>query len=68
MLPSKLDKGVIDRINAAAEMGDVMQIKSIAEELLAKSDKIAPLCDKLILLAEDFDLDGIKNLLVDLNS
>jgi signal transduction histidine kinase/CheY-like chemotaxis protein/HPt (histidine-containing phosphotransfer) domain-containing protein len=63
-----LDKGVVDRINAAAEMGDVMQIKSIAEELLAESDTVAPLCDKLILLADDFDLDGIKNFLVDLTS
>ncbi len=31
-----------DRISAAAEMGDVMQIKSIAEELKAESDAMVP--------------------------
>jgi hypothetical protein len=61
-----LDKRVVDRISAAAEMGDVMQIKSIAEGLMSESDTAASFCNKLILLAEDFDLDGIKNLLVDL--
>ncbi|MBW2442181.1 MAG: response regulator, partial [Deltaproteobacteria bacterium] len=63
-----LDRKVIDRIIAAAEMGDVMQIKSIAEGLLSESDTVAPFCDRLILLAEDFDLDGIKKLMVDLTT
>jgi CheY-like chemotaxis protein len=61
-----LDKKVVDRISAAVELGDVMQIKSIAEGLLSGSGAAAPFCNRLILLADDFDLDGIKNLLVDL--
>jgi HPt (histidine-containing phosphotransfer) domain-containing protein len=63
-----LDKKVLDRINAAAEMGDVMEIKSIAEGLRSESGAAAPFYKRLILLADDFDLDGIKNLLVDLTN
>jgi hypothetical protein len=60
----ELAQKVVDRINAAVEMGDVMQIKSIAEELMSESDAVAPFCDELIRLAEDFDLEGIKKLLL----
>jgi HPt (histidine-containing phosphotransfer) domain-containing protein len=59
-------KEITDRINAAAEMGDVIQIKSIAEELMSESDAMAPFCDKLIRLADDFDFDGIQKTLMDL--
>jgi hypothetical protein len=37
----------------------VIQIKSIAEELKSESDAVAPFCDELVRLAEDFDFDGI---------
>jgi hypothetical protein len=43
----------------------VMQIKSIAEELISESDAVAPFCDELVRLAEDFDLEGIKKFLFD---
>ena len=36
-------KELTDHIKAAAEMGDVVQIKAIAEELKAESDAMAPL-------------------------
>ena len=62
---SELAQQVVDRINAAAEMGDVMQVKSIAEELMSESDKAAPFGEKLVQLAEDFDLDGIKKYMLD---
>jgi methyl-accepting chemotaxis protein len=39
-----------DRIKTAAEMGDVIQIKSIVEELKSESDAAAPFCDELIRL------------------
>jgi two-component system sensor histidine kinase/response regulator len=55
-----------DRIKEPAEMGDVTQIKSIAEELKSKSDAIAPICDKFIQLAEDFDFEGISKLVGEL--
>jgi len=64
----ELAKGTIDRIQAAAEMGDVAQIKSIAEELKSESDALSPLCDELIRLADDFDFDGIQKLVLALDS
>jgi two-component system sensor histidine kinase/response regulator len=67
-IPSDLIKPLIEPIKAAADMGDVTQIISIAEELKSKADSMAPLCDSLIKLAEDFDLDGIKNLMVELDN
>ena len=44
------------------------RIKSIADKLLAESDAVAPFCDELIRLAEDFDFDGIQKFLLHLNN
>ena len=66
-IPPELVQKVVDRVNAAAEMGDMMQIKSIAEELMSESDAMAPFCNKIVGLAEDFDFDGIQNLLLELD-
>ena len=63
----ELDREVIDRIKAAAEIGDMAQIKSIARELKSESEAAAPFCDRIIQLAEDFDFDGIQNLMVELD-
>jgi HPt (histidine-containing phosphotransfer) domain-containing protein len=60
--PPELSRTLADRIQAAAEMGDVAQIKSIAEELKAESAAMAPFCDDLIRLADDFDFDGIQKI------
>jgi chitinase len=49
-------------------MGDVMKIKSIAEVLKSESDAVAPFCNELIRLAEDFDFDGIQKLMLELDS
>jgi hypothetical protein len=57
-----------DRIQAAAEMGDVTEIKSIAEELKAESAAMAPFCDDLIRLADDFDFDGIQKIVLESDS
>ena len=59
-LPDELKKKIAENIKEAAEMGDVMQIKSIADELKSESDVMGPICDELIQLAEDFDFDGIQ--------
>ena len=59
-VPSELPQKEADRISAAAEMGDVMQIKSIAEELKSESEAMVPFCNRMVQLAEDFDFDGIK--------
>jgi len=53
-----------DRIKAAADMGDVMKIQSIAEELKSGSDAVAPFCDELVRLAEDFDFDSIRKFML----
>jgi len=67
-VPPEIAKDALDRIQAAAEMGDVMQIKSIAQELKSESDSVAPFCDELVRLAEDFDFDGIQRLVSELDS
>jgi HPt (histidine-containing phosphotransfer) domain-containing protein len=67
-MPSELIQKATESINAAAEMGDVIQIKSIAEELKSESDAVAPFCDELVRLAEDFDFDGIQKILGNLNN
>jgi hypothetical protein len=56
---------VAERIKAAVELGDVMKIKSIAEELKSESDAVAPFCDELVRLAEDFDFDGIQRFMLE---
>jgi HPt (histidine-containing phosphotransfer) domain-containing protein len=67
-IPPELIKEVADRIKAAVEMGDVMKIKSIAEALKSESDGVAPFCDELVRLAEDFDFDGIQRFMLELDS
>jgi hypothetical protein len=61
-LPPELAKKAAGRIEKAAEMGDLIQIKSIAEALKSESGAFLPVCNKFIQLAENFDLDGILNL------
>jgi HPt (histidine-containing phosphotransfer) domain-containing protein len=64
--PPELIKKATETIKTAAEMGDVMKIQSISEELKSESDAVAPFCDNLIRLAEDFDFDGIQKILIEL--
>jgi CheY-like chemotaxis protein len=67
-VPPEQIKMVAERIKAAVELGDVMKIKSIAEELKSESDAVAPFCDELVRLAEDFDFDGIQKFMLNLNN
>jgi CheY-like chemotaxis protein len=61
-------KEAADRIKAAADMGDVMQIASIANALKSDTPSMAPFCDKIIQLAEDFDFDGIQKFVLALDT
>ena len=61
-------KEATDRIKVVAEMGDVMKIKSIAEELISESEAVAPFYDKLVRLAEDTDFDGIQKFMLEFDS
>jgi HPt (histidine-containing phosphotransfer) domain-containing protein len=61
-------KEVTDKIKAAADMGDVMQVASIAEELKSGTPSLAPFCDKIIQLADDFDFEGIQGFMSEFES
>jgi ABC-type transporter Mla maintaining outer membrane lipid asymmetry ATPase subunit MlaF len=52
----------------AAEMREVVQIISIAEELKSEFDAVAPFCDELIQIVDDFDFDGIQKIVLELDS
>jgi HPt (histidine-containing phosphotransfer) domain-containing protein len=67
-VPAEQVKEAADRIKAAVDMGDVMQIGSIAEELKSGNPSMAPFCDKIIQLADDFDFDGIQKFVLELDS
>ena len=59
----ELAEDMASRIKEAAEMGDIGQIKAIADDLKTESPGLEPFCDRLIQLADDFDFDGIVKLL-----
>ena len=65
-IPPEMAAEAINRIKEPAEMGDVTQIKFIAEALKSKSDALAPISDKFVQLAEDFDFEGIAKLVGEL--
>jgi CheY-like chemotaxis protein len=67
-VPPELIQKVTESIKMAVDMGDVMKIKSIAEELKSESDAMGPFCDELVQLAEDFDFDGIQKFIFELDS
>ncbi len=67
-IPEEKLKEIANHIKAAVEIGDVTKIKSIADELKSESEAMAPFCDELVQLAEDFDFDGIQKLVLKLNS
>jgi len=66
-IPAQLAKEAADQIRAAAEMGDVTRIKTIAEEFRSKSEAFAPIADRIIQMTEDFDFDGILKFANNLN-
>jgi hypothetical protein len=67
-VPPELARDIADRIKAAAEIGDVIKVASIAKELKSENNAATPFCDKIIQLSEEFDLDGIVKLATKLNS
>ncbi|MDJ0830587.1 MAG: transporter substrate-binding domain-containing protein [Desulfobacterales bacterium] len=67
-IPPESARDIAKRIRDAAEMGDVMAIGAIAEEIKALSDSCVPVSNRLIQMADDFDLDAIQKLADDLDS
>jgi PAS domain S-box-containing protein len=58
-VPEDLIQDLVGRVKQAAEMGDVSEISTIAGELKSEAKALAPICDRLERLSDDFDLDGI---------
>jgi CheY-like chemotaxis protein len=61
-IPAELIQDVPQRIRDGAELGDVKALIDIARELDDRSDSCAPLSERLVQLAEDFDFEGILKL------
>ncbi len=62
----ELPKEIAGDIKAAAEMGDVMKIKSIIEAFTAESETVDPFWAQLSQLADDFDFDGVQKCMLEL--
>ncbi len=67
-IPAELAQDIAKRIRDAAEMGDVMTLNAIAEEIKTHSDSCMPLSKQIIQMAEDFELDGILKLADELDA
>jgi len=67
-IPTELSQDIAKRIRDGAEMGDVMTLNAIAEEIKEKSDSCTLLSKQIVQMAEDFDLDGIQKLADDLDA
>jgi HPt (histidine-containing phosphotransfer) domain-containing protein len=67
-IPAELAQNIAKRIRDAAEVGDVMAVTAIAGELKERSDSCAPLGERIVQLAEDFDFEGILKLASELTS
>jgi CheY-like chemotaxis protein/HPt (histidine-containing phosphotransfer) domain-containing protein len=61
-IPAELARNMAKRLRDAADMGDVMTLNAIAEEIKTQSDTCVPLSKQIVQLAEDIDLDGIEKL------
>jgi two-component system, sensor histidine kinase and response regulator len=63
----ELAKEAALRLREAADLGDVTGLVAIAEELTSRSGAFSPYRAKLAQLADDFDFDGILELMNDLD-
>jgi HPt (histidine-containing phosphotransfer) domain-containing protein len=59
-LPPDVAQDAANRIREAADMGDVTQLKFVAEELTSHLQSFAPIGNKIKELAAEFDFDAIK--------
>jgi signal transduction histidine kinase/CheY-like chemotaxis protein len=68
ILPSDLARETAEQLQTAADMGDITNLKSIAEGLRSKSASYGIFSDKITRMAEDFDFEGILKLVDELNA
>ena len=67
-LPPDLAGRTAERLQDAAEMGSVSDLKGIAAELVSESDSYARLSEKITQLAQNFDFEGLLQLADELKS
>jgi CheY-like chemotaxis protein len=67
-MPPDLARQTAGQLLAAVDMGDITDLKSIAEALKSKSESYTSFSEKITHLAENFDFDGIKQLADELES
>ena len=65
-IPPALAKEATARLREAAELGDISGLAEICSELVAASEAFVPIQARVTQLAEDFDFDGVLNLLEEL--
>jgi HPt (histidine-containing phosphotransfer) domain-containing protein len=61
-IPTELAQDIAKRVRAAAEMGDITTLNTIADEIKDQSDSCQLLSEQIVQMAKNFDLDGIKKL------
>ncbi len=62
LMPQDLARETAERLRNAAEMGNISELKTIAQELKTGSDASGNFSDSILSLAEDFDFEGILKL------
>ena len=67
-IPTEFAHNIAERIRDAAEMGDVITLNAIAEEIKDQSDACMLLSKQIVQMAEDVDLEGIQKLADDLDA
>jgi HPt (histidine-containing phosphotransfer) domain-containing protein len=67
-LPPDLARETAAQLQTAADMGDIGNLKSIADGLKLKSASYAVFSDNITRMAENFDFEGILNLVDELRS
>jgi signal transduction histidine kinase/DNA-binding response OmpR family regulator/HPt (histidine-containing phosphotransfer) domain-containing protein len=61
-VPSELPGDVAERVRDAAETGDLTALTTIANDIKSGSEALAPFCDTVLQLADEFDFEGIVDL------
>jgi hypothetical protein len=67
-MPDELAKQTAGRLRNAVDLGNISELKIIADELRSDSDAYGSFSDTIDQLAEDFDFDGIMELAAELES
>ena len=67
-MTAALAKQTVERIRDAVEMGNVAELKSIAEDLRSRSAEFAQLGSTMLQMAEEFDFEGIEKLAAEMES